>query len=1518
MRKRKLLRFFSMYCRKAGNLLKLSVDVPAQIKLDLLQIEELNNPKFAFNFCWKFKTGDAIISSPFFWKDTVFVNSSDGYLYAIDEEKGEEKWKRKLLKDERDLSIECSPVISSYGRLYVSSFRNLYAIDVNSGDIILEADGFFNRSSLCLTEKKLFASQRNLFCAYNPGNLDKIWEFKAESYLETSPCISNNMVFFGSEGYKIYALDIEQGKLLWEFQTGNAVEATPFVYKDTLFVGSRDQNLYALNLFDGTKKWNIELDGEICCTSSVYKGIVYVATVLGNIYAFNAVTGKLKWKSDVSGTIYSSPVIDKGIIYLGSSGRIKKLNAISIDTGQVIWDFDISGELFSSPFLADKKIYITSMDSHVYSFSCKPLINYIEEEDISEEGFEEEQKVTDLKEKPVTRQYQPVYKKEEKVTDLKEKPVTHQYDPRYKKEEKEMAGKTGKPEEGLKDDLKIELRKKRQEMEDKLKARAKEEKAQEEEKNKEEIKSKKMGAIEERLRVQSQTKRIDDAFKFEVLKRLEEKNKSHENVIPVKIPVRDDKKKSDELARKIKEQLSKKKKDSESKGHEVRLQEKPLETPEDKARKFFTVGKTQLEKKMIDAAISSFRRSLELIPDDINYLLSLGDALREKGDLHGACECYEKAIALSPERHDIALTLSNMFMVIGRKALMDRLYDNGFDYFKRSLSVKKNAGAYFGQADVYIVRGDTGNCIKSLLNGLTCDNSDFDRLTDLAELYSFIEPDQEDCYNKILSLSGLNEDSSRASFLKGVIYEKDDWEEAAGFYEHAIYKEQNFPEPYYRMGMLFLQEELYKEAEDMFKRIIRINPSYGKAYTGIGKLLVKKGDFIEAEKNIKKAVSIEPRWYYSYCLLAKICLKNDHIDEALSYIEKIKGIQRTWPDVHMIQGEIFLKKKSQKDACKCFFAAINSWASTWEHRSEIALLSPLIDDADVLTTLIESFNEEDDSDLLKVMYERLLSLKPDDKTGRLKLARIYRNSNKYDSAIELFRGLSSVTREMSIELAENFYRKSRKELKQGKLKSSIVSIKSAIKLVKNNGSYYAHSGDIYFKAEKYPEAVESYLNSIDIEKDGSVYFKLGQTYEKIEDYREAIKAYEEAIKLEDDKVTYYANLARASYKIKHYSRVVNLTRDVLSRFNDLDDKVKARLENLHNLSENRLWISFRGNNGAFQNNEENLRISSLKDENTFLTLNWTLNLKKRITSSPVVADGNVYIGDEGGTLYAVSQKKGKPLWKFNGGGEIRATPFAGARMIYLASCNGFIYGIDISKGTKVWAFKADSKMNSSPAGNENILYTGSDKGIFYALSMEKGELIWSYKTGDQITSLPLIVSNQVYFGSWDGSIYCLNRTTGEKLWSKNLGGKIHSSPVFLDGFIYTGLLNNKLVALDASNGRIKWEFISEGPIISSPAVAYKKVFIGSRDNSVYALDAFKGTKIWQYKTKDTIYSSPAVANGFVYIGSTDMMFYAIHAEKGRGCKYKTEGKIMSSPAIANGMVFIASDDGKLYAFGSDQ
>jgi len=186
--------------------LKLSVDLPAQIKLDLLQIEELNNPKFSFNFCWKFKTGDAIISSPFFWKNTVFVNSSDGYLYAIDGEKGEEKWKRKLLKDERDLSIECSPVISSYDRLYVSSFRNLYAIDVNSGSIILETDGFFNRSSLCLTEKKLFASQRNLFCAYNPVNLDKSGNLRQTAILKHLPVSAIIWFFLVRKGIKFMPL----------------------------------------------------------------------------------------------------------------------------------------------------------------------------------------------------------------------------------------------------------------------------------------------------------------------------------------------------------------------------------------------------------------------------------------------------------------------------------------------------------------------------------------------------------------------------------------------------------------------------------------------------------------------------------------------------------------------------------------------------------------------------------------------------------------------------------------------------------------------------------------------------------------------------------------------------------------------------------------------------------------------------------------------------------------------------------------------------------------------------------------------------------------------------------------------------------------------------------------------------------------------------------------------------------------------------------------------------------------
>ena len=50
-------------------------------------------PKTLKGVKWQFKTGGTIVSSPAVVNGVVYIGSSDGALYAVDQKSGQQKWK---------------------------------------------------------------------------------------------------------------------------------------------------------------------------------------------------------------------------------------------------------------------------------------------------------------------------------------------------------------------------------------------------------------------------------------------------------------------------------------------------------------------------------------------------------------------------------------------------------------------------------------------------------------------------------------------------------------------------------------------------------------------------------------------------------------------------------------------------------------------------------------------------------------------------------------------------------------------------------------------------------------------------------------------------------------------------------------------------------------------------------------------------------------------------------------------------------------------------------------------------------------------------------------------------------------------------------------------------------------------------------------------------------------------------------------------------------------------------------
>lgn len=71
----------------------------------------------------------------------------------------------------------------------------------------------------------------------------------------------------------------------------------------------------------------------------------------------------------------------------------------------------------------------------------------------------------------------------------------------------------------------------------------------------------------------------------------------------------------------------------------------------------------------------------------------------------------------------------------------------------------------------------------------------------------------------------------------------------------------------------------------------------------------------------------------------------------------------------------------------------------------------------------------------------------------------------------------------------------------------------------------------------------------------------------------------------------------------------------------------------------------------------------------------------RYNSSPIVADGMVYVGSEDGTIYAFDatcHKSCQPLWSFATGYMIYASPAVADGMIYEGSYDGKLYAFGLA------------------------------------------------------------------------------------------------------------------------------------------------------------------------------------------------------------------------------------------------
>jgi outer membrane protein assembly factor BamB len=105
------------------------------------------------------------------------------------------------------------------------------------------------------------------------------------------------LVYVGSWNHKIYALDLETGKVRWSYDTGEEIDSSAAYADGIVYIGGNNGHIYALDASTGKPRWRASSFSRFgrreyfYATPTVAYGRVYIGNTDRTLYAFGAKTG---------------------------------------------------------------------------------------------------------------------------------------------------------------------------------------------------------------------------------------------------------------------------------------------------------------------------------------------------------------------------------------------------------------------------------------------------------------------------------------------------------------------------------------------------------------------------------------------------------------------------------------------------------------------------------------------------------------------------------------------------------------------------------------------------------------------------------------------------------------------------------------------------------------------------------------------------------------------------------------------------------------------------------------------------------------------------------------------------------------------------------------------------------------------------------------------------------------------------------------------------------------------------
>jgi outer membrane protein assembly factor BamB len=292
------------------------------------------------------------------------------FIYGMDIATGAVEWHYPE-EANNQIVFYARPLVTN-GFVYVGDLaNNFHKLNIDTG----KAEWTFSEASGYYIGQPAEADGM-IYAPCNDGSLyaidingDLVWEFETGHYIWAQPQIVEGTVYIGSMDHFVYAVS-QEGDELWSTEVAGAVVGSPVLKEDNsvLYVGSIGGEMVALDAADGEILWTFDAEDSIWGSSILVDGTLYFADSGGNIYALDPENGEAFWRKTYDGSVVGGLVaLEEGFALATDEGVVQ---AFDFD-GTPVWQATPGGEIVQAPAVNDEYLVTGAINSDnlVYAFN---------------------------------------------------------------------------------------------------------------------------------------------------------------------------------------------------------------------------------------------------------------------------------------------------------------------------------------------------------------------------------------------------------------------------------------------------------------------------------------------------------------------------------------------------------------------------------------------------------------------------------------------------------------------------------------------------------------------------------------------------------------------------------------------------------------------------------------------------------------------------------------------------------------------------------------------------------------------------------------------------------------------------------------------------------------------------------------------------------------------------------------------------------------------------------------------